>query len=140
MNKLIPILLPTCMILTAACTTTTSVDQDENTKKVSSRIGEAVQRVCNIDSWNNVEGEKNALIIYNNKREIYKVSLIGMCDPDWAMQKIGMTSKGGRNCLSRGDKIVTDADVSRGAVCTVMKINHWLPIEAKSEKATTEEK
>ncbi|MFT5294013.1 MAG: hypothetical protein ACI9YH_000019 [Colwellia sp.] len=139
MNKLKAILIPTCMIIAVGCSTTSENSLSENTKQVSPRQGEEVQRVCNINGWSNAESNKNAIIVHNSRREAYKLSLIGMCDADWAMHKIGMTSKGGRNCLSRGDKIVTDADVSRGAVCTVMKIYHWLPEDQESKK-TVEEK
>jgi len=139
MNKTILALISTLVISITACTNTPVNNQSENTKKVNPRQGEEVQQVCHINGWNNAVGERNAIIVHDRKRQAYKVSLIGMCDADWAMHKIAMTSKTGRDCLTRGDKIATDATTSRGAACTVMKIHKWLPKQKTSEKVKDQE-
>ncbi|NQZ24614.1 MAG: hypothetical protein HRT53_21545 [Colwellia sp.] len=136
MNNLSNILISGCMILSIGCSTTSEDKQVKTVKKISPRQGEEVQRVCNINGWSN--GERNSLIVHNSKRESYKLSLIGMCDAEWAFSKIAMSSHFGRDCITRGDKIATDANTSRGATCTVMKIHQWLPEKEKSEN--TDEK
>ena len=132
MNNLIKILIAGCMVLLIGCSTTPVDNQAKTVKKISPRQGEEVQRVCNINGWSN--GERNSLIVHNSKHESYKLSLIGMCDAEWAFSKIAMSSNFGRDCITRGDKIATDANSSRGATCTVMKIHKWLPEKEKSKE------
>jgi len=139
MNKIILALISTFALSITACTNTPDNKQGDTAKKVSPRQGEEVQQVCHINGWNNAAGERNAIIVHDRKRQAYKVSLIGMCDADWAMHKIALTSKTGRDCLTRGDKVATDASTSRGTACTVMKIHEWLPKQKASEKSETPE-
>ena len=93
------------------------------------RVGEAVQQVCftrNLDSWQNVDNDRNALILRMNNRERYKLKLSGGCDPDWAFTTIAIISRPGSGCLSRGDKLKTDRDMY-GMACTILGINKWNP-------------
>ena len=62
-------------------------------------------------------------------RDAYKLKLSGGCDPDWAMAHIVVITRTGANCYSRGDKVTTDADTSRGMVsaCTIIRLNKWDP-------------
>ena len=96
------------------------------------RIGEKVSHVCftrNINGWNSVDNDRNAVIISLNIREQYKLKLVGACDPDLAMMRAAFITRPGSSCLSRGDKVKTDGDLAagRGTACTIMAINKWLP-------------
>ena len=110
-----------------ACSSTESTQQETTVKEVSPRQGEEVKRVCNIDGWGQVEGDGKALIVYNSRREAFKLSMIGLCDADWAMSRILIDGNSGANCVGRGSKIATDANFSRSGICTVMKVHQWLP-------------
>lgn len=96
------------------------------------RIGDKVSQVCftrNIHSWDNVDNDRNALILKMTNREAYKLKLSVGCDPDWAMSHIAVISRGGASCYSAGDTIRTDATTSRDyrSVCTITRINKWDP-------------
>ena len=96
------------------------------------RIGAEVNRVCftrSLDSWQNVDNDRNALILKMNNRATYKLKLSSGCDPDWAMTHIAVITRPGTSCFSRGDRIKTDADMSRGygSACTILRINKWDP-------------
>ena len=94
------------------------------------RIGEKVSQVCftrNIHSWDNVDNDRNAVILKMTNREAYKLKLSVGCDPDWAMSHIAVISRGGANCYSAGDRIVSDATRSQGygSACTITRVNKW---------------
>jgi len=125
MNNLTKILITASMLVLIGCSATSEENQATKVTKKSPRQGEEVQRICNINGWSN--GERNSLIVHKSKRESFKLTLIGMCDAEWAFSKIATSSISGRDCITRGDKIATDANGSRGATCTVMKIHQWLP-------------
>lgn len=96
------------------------------------RIGEEVSQACfarEIDSWSDVDNDRNAVLIRMNNREYYKLKISGGCDPQWAMTTIAVISRGGSNCYSRGDRIKTDADPFRGhgSACVITAINKWHP-------------
>lgn len=96
------------------------------------RIGEKVSQVCftrNIHSWDNVDNDRNAVILKMTNREAYKLKLSVGCDPDWAMSHIAVIPRGGANCYSAGDRIITDATRSQsyGSACTITRINKWDP-------------
>ena len=94
------------------------------------RVGEEVRQVCftrSLDSWLSVDNDRNALILRMSNRESYKLQLSGICDPDWARTTIAVITRPGSGCLSRGDRIKTDSDTSRGygSACTITGINKW---------------
>jgi hypothetical protein len=98
------------------------------------RIGDEVRRVCftsSVRSWKDVDNDRRGLILVMNNRDEYKLKLSPGCDPQWAMSNIAIFSRNG-SCLARGDRIKTDADMSRFAPgCTVTAINEWDPDAVK---------
>lgn len=126
----------TALSILAACTTS---EQNNEPEKVDPRQGEAVNQICfnrNMDNWSPLEGNRKALIVFDKRDNAFKLDLIGTCDPQWAMLRIATISRGNSSCLSRGDKIITDADMSRHDSCTIMKIHKWHPekLENKDDK------
>lgn len=110
-------------------------------KKIDPRQGEEVNQICfnrTMDSWSPLEGENKALLVYDSRNDPYKLDLIGTCDPEWAMMRIATISRGASNCLSRGDKVITDADMDRHDSCTIMRIYKWHP--EKLDKEESQEK
>lgn len=122
----------------SACSSIDNNQQGDNYIEVNPRQGDKVQQVCNIDGWGQFEGDNKALIVYNSRREAFKLSMIGMCDADWAMSQIVIDGNAGANCVGRGSKIATDANFSRNGVCTVMSVHQWLSVKKSDEKLSNE--
>lgn len=130
MKKILTILLVVLSLYIAGCATR----EDKVVIPLDSdpRIGEEVQQVCftrSIDSWNDVDNDRNAVIIRMNNRDYYKLKISGGCDPQWAMSTIAVITRGASNCYSRGDRIKTDADPFHGygSACVITGINKWNP-------------
>lgn len=144
MNRKLSAVLLALTVSMAGCSST----GDENTVSVENdpRIGEEVSQACftrNISGWAPVDNDNKALIAVMRGNEHYKVDLSGPCDPDLAMMRIAIQSRPGSSCLSRGDKIKTDGDLSRGygTACTVTRIYEWDPdaLDAVEENKPTDE-
>lgn len=137
------ILLVSSVTLLSACAVN---PDDAKPKKVDPRQGEEVNQVCfnrTMDSWSPIEGENKALIVFDRRKEQYKLELIGTCDPEFAMMRIVTVSRGSSSCLSKGDKVITDADMDRNDSCTIMGIYKWHPEKEeknKQEDGATESK
>ncbi|OUS23227.1 hypothetical protein A9Q98_15875 [Thalassotalea sp. 42_200_T64] len=119
--------------LLSACAAT---DNPKQEKAPDIRLGEEVNQICfnrNMDGWRPLEDDNKALIVFDRRRQAYKLDLIGTCDPQWAMLRIATISRGNSSCLSRGDKVITDADMSRHDSCTIMKIHKWHPEKLQDE-------
>ncbi|TRX53955.1 DUF6491 family protein [Thalassomonas sp. M1454] len=128
------------LLLLSACATNTA---DQAPQKPDPRQGEEVTQICfnrTMDSWSPIEGENKALVVFDRRKEQYKLDLIGTCDPDFAMLRIATISRGASNCLSKGDKVITDADMDRHDNCTIMGIYKWHPEKAEkpAEDKSTE--
>ena len=104
------------------------------------RIGASVDRICfttNSDGWAPVDNDRNAIILTRGIRDSYKLKLVGVCDPDWAMFSVAFVKRVGSNCITRGDRVYTDSNTSMG-YCTIMSINEWHP-EAITTDASEDE-
>lgn len=94
------------------------------------RIGQAVDRVCfsnAISGWGEVDNDPDGLLVHFGSNRTFKLDLIGMCEPDWAMTKVAFISRSGSNCLAKGDKVVTDSQRDRHSSCVVSAIHEWQP-------------
>jgi hypothetical protein len=136
MKKLLTIFIIMIPVLLAGCASTLD-DKTEVPLDSDPRVGEEVSQVCftrNIDSWQNVDNDRNAVIVEMNNRETYKLKLSGACDPDWATVSIAVITRSGSTCFSRGDSLKTDGDMARGhgSACTISRIYKWNP-EAVSQ-------
>ena len=135
MKKLLIGLVSISPVLFTGCAST-PVNRVEIPLDSDPRIGEEVTQVCfyrDLDSWNNVDNDRNAVIIKMTNRDTYKLKLSGSCDPGWADLRMAIIARGGANCFSRGDRIRTDGDPSqgRGSGCTISKIHKWNPDAVK---------
>lgn len=132
------LLLLTFSIFVSAC----AVNPDNaEPKKVDPRQGEAVNQVCfnrSMDSWSTIKGDNKALVVYDRHKKQYKLDLIGTCDPQFAMLRIATVSRTGSSCLSKGDKVITDADTDIHDSCTIMGIYKWHPEKAENTQKNEE--
>ena len=138
---ILPVMLPLYMTGCAAPEDKVVIPLDSDP-----RIGEEVRQVCftrSIDSWNDVDNDRNAVIIKMNNRDYYKLKLSGGCDPQWAMSRLAVITRVGSNCYSRGDRVKTDADPFRGVAtaCIITGINKWNPdaVKQAEQQPETEE-
>ena len=95
------------------------------------RQGAEVSRICfasQIRSWESLD--RDSVIVEAGRDKKYRLELIGACQPDDAFTSIGLISRGGGSCLTRGDSLVTDTRYT-GGPCTIMKIYEWNPDAAK---------
>lgn len=120
-------------LLAAACQSAPA-DKAE-AKKPDPRQGKEVSQICfqsQIRSWK--ELDRTSVIVEKGVKEEFKLDLIGTCDPGDAFTTIGLISRGGGSCLSRGDQLVTDARYNDGA-CSIRSIYEWNS-KLKAEAAT----
>ena len=141
MNKTLTILLAMLPFYMAGCAST----EDKVAIPLDSdpRIGEEVKQVCfarNIDSWNDVDNDRNAVILKMKNRDYYKLKLSGGCDPQWAMMNLAVITRGASNCYTRGDRVKTDGDPFRGygTAWVITAINKWDPEAVKQAEQQTE--
>lgn len=119
------------ILLAAACQSAGTADtaQDGDSTEIANaepdvRQGEEVDRICfssQIRNWR--ELDRKSVIVEKGVRDEYKLELIGTCDPSNAFMSIGLVSRGGMSCLSRGDRLVTDD--SFGGSCSIRRIYEW---------------
>jgi len=135
------ILMTILPMLLAGCSSTN--DKVQIPLDSDPRVGEAVDQVCftrSLDSWQNVDNDRNALVLKMNNRDHYKLKLSGACDPDLAISTIAVITRSSSACFSRGDRLKTDADMSQGygSACIILGINKWNPEAANQTDETTE--
>ncbi|MCW8925602.1 MAG: DUF6491 family protein [Xanthomonadales bacterium] len=134
MNKTLTVLAVMLPLYISGCATqeekvAISLDSDP-------RIGDEVKQVCfarNVDSWSDVDNDRNAVVLRMKNRDYYKLKLSGGCDPQWAMMNLALITRGGSNCYTRGDRVKTDGDAFRGyaSACVITQINKWDPDAVK---------
>lgn len=113
----------TAALLAAACQSAPT--DTAKAEKPDPRQGEEVSQICfqsQIRSWKELDNK--SVIVEKGVREEYKLDLIGPCQPDDAFTSIGLISRGGGSCLSRGDQLVTDARYNDGT-CSIRRIYKW---------------
>lgn len=105
--------------------------------KPDPRQGEEVNNICftqQIRNWR--ELDNRSVIVEANVRDEYKLDLIGTCQPRDAFLNIGLISRGGGSCLSRGDTLVTDSRFNEGS-CSIRRIYKWNKDAGQAEAAAT---
>jgi len=142
MRNLIPLLVMALPMWLASCASQEEMAmvQPDN----DPRVGDEVKKVCfarNIDSWNDVDNDRNAVILKMKNRDYYKLKLSGGCDPQWAMMNLAVITRGS-SCYSRGDRVKTDGDPFRGygSACVITQINKWDPEAVKKPEQQTKAK
>ncbi len=110
--------------LAAGCQSSSTGATETADAEPDIRQGEEVNRVCfnnQIRNWR--ENDRKSVIVEKGVRDEYKLDLIGTCDPRDAFLSIGLVSRGGMSCLTRGDTLVTDDDF--GGSCSIRRIYEW---------------
>ncbi|MEZ5936987.1 MAG: DUF6491 family protein [Hyphomonadaceae bacterium] len=104
----------------------TSDTSDTAQKEPDPRQGAEVRQVCftsQIRSWK--ANDRRSVIVEKRRNEEYMLELAGACEPQDAFTSIGLVSRvGGGNCLTSGDRLVTDSRYD-GGPCTIMNIYEW---------------
>lgn len=106
--------------LAAGCETKQVVEE-----KPDPRLGKEVAQICftsQIRSWQPL-GDR-AVTVEVGVKDNYRLALAGTCRPQDAFTTIGLVSRGGGQCLSRGDELVTDQRYL-GGKCFITRINEW---------------
>lgn len=125
--------------LLAGCASSDKQAEARFDKNNDPRVGEEVRQVCytrSISGWSDVDNDRDALLVHLGNNRSYKVSLVGACDPDWAMIGIGVISRTGSGCMGTGDRIVTDAQPERRSACSINRIYEWHADAGKEAKNT----
>ncbi|MCG8440261.1 MAG: DUF6491 family protein [Caulobacterales bacterium] len=107
---------------------------------VEARQGEEVDRICFTRSINNWRAlGRDSLLLEKGVNDWFKVDVSGTCDPKFAFEFIALSPRGGSSCLTRGDRIDTDASPPRG-FCLISRMYRWdetaevpAPAEAEAE-------
>jgi len=111
-------------ILLSACASPPPAETAD--AKPDPRQGEEVNNICftqQIRNWR--ENDRRSIIVEVGVRDEYKLELMGTCQPQDAFMSVGLVSRvGGGSCLTRGDKLVTDARYNDGS-CSIRRIYKW---------------
>lgn len=122
------LLFLTAALTLAACETTAAHSEKSAAldKEVAAKKGDEVSQICftsNIGGWRALD--RNRLLLRKNIHDWYLLELSGTCDPDLAMNAIGLRTRPSSSpCLSRGDRIET-YDTAVGGSCIINRIYEW---------------
>lgn len=94
------------------------------------RIGEEVNRICfqrNIKGWRPVKGEDDVVLLERGINNWYRVELLGACDERLFRfaHKIGIDSRPGGGCVTRGDAIIVEDSPGFNRRCTITAMYEW---------------
>lgn len=109
------------------------------------RIGEEVNRICfgaNINGWRAIDDTDNAVLLQRGVNDWYYVELLGACDHRVLRfaQQIGIDSRPGAGCITRGDTIIVRDTPGIPRRCSVLDMYKWDDdAEAPDEDAEDEE-
>ena len=125
-------LMVTAAVALSACSTTDSIAEKKPVVSIENdpRIGAEVDRVCTIRhvrGWQDVDNDKDALVVNLINKKSYKLTLAGGCNADWARYRIMIENKTGSHCISRFDRVYTDSQDMAGLHCQITKIEEWYP-------------
>ena len=94
------------------------------------RLGPEVNNICfarNINGWKEIKGDDRAVLLETGVNNWYRVELAGSCryrDFRFA-QSIGIESRPGGGCITRGDVILVNGGGGFVNRCFITKINKW---------------
>jgi hypothetical protein len=129
------------VVLAGAAAATERKDQEPAVP--DPRLGEEVSQICfarNINGWKEIKGDEEAVLLETGVNNWYRVEVAGTCryrDFRFA-QAIGIESRPGGGCVTRGDVILVEGGGNFVHRCFITKINKWdekakAPEEAKPE-------
>ncbi len=124
------------VILLTACASPPAAETAD--ARPDPRQGEEVNNICftqQIRNWR--ENDRRSIIVEVGVRDEYKLELMGTCQPQDAFMSVGLVSRvGGGSCLTRGDKLVTDARYNDGS-CSIRRIYKWNKDAGKETPASS---
>lgn len=94
------------------------------------RIGEEVNRICfrpNINGWRTIDKLDNAILLQRGVNDWYYFDLVGACDYRVLRSaiEIGIESRPGPNCITRGDFIIVRDTPGLPRRCSVQGMYAW---------------
>lgn len=105
-------------------------DEKTDAAKPDPRIGETVNQICfaqTINGWKALKGVDDVVLLQRGVNDWYYVELQGYC-PSRIFQSaetIGIESKPGGGCLTKGDVIIVKDTAQFPSRCFVTKISKW---------------
>lgn len=127
----------------AAMTSLGAAEHHEGEGGVDPRLGKEVNSICfqrNINGWRAVKGEDDVVLLERGVNNWYRVELNGGCDERlfrFAIA-IGIESRPGGGCVSRGDVIIVEDGPGFDRRCVVRRMYEW-DEDAAAEDSGTEE-
>ncbi|MBI1340934.1 hypothetical protein GC169_12105 [bacterium] len=110
-------------VLLAACQSP-AAETARADEKVDPRQGEEVRQICftsMIRNWRELDDD--SILVERGVKDVYKLELLGTCQPDDAFLSVGLVQRGGSSCLQRGDNVVTDSRFDGS--CVIRRIYKW---------------
>ena len=97
---------------------------------VDPRLGEETNRICfasTINGWRSVKGEDDVVLLERGVNDWYRVELSGGCDEHLlrSAMAIGIDSRPGGGCVTRGDRIIVEDSPSFTRRCMITRIYKW---------------
>lgn len=107
-----------------------SADEKQESEARDPRIGDEVRNICfqsSINGWRAVKGEDDVVLLQRGVRDWYWVELLGVCR--WTDLRsalaIGIESRPGGGCVTRGDVIIVEETPGFNRRCTITGIYEW---------------
>lgn len=112
--------------------------QKDAQKPADPALGEEVDSICfasTINGWRSVKGEDDAVLLEKGVNDWYKVKLSGGCNESLfrSALTIGIDSRPGGGCVSRGDVIVVKDSPGFTRRCMITRMYKWDEKAAKEE-------
>lgn len=103
---------------------------NEAEKPADPRLGPEVDRICfqrNINGWRELKGVDNVVLLETGVNNWHRVELAGGCRASLFRfaETIGIESRPGGGCVSRGDVIIVGQTGGFVHRCIITKINLW---------------
>lgn len=101
-------------------------------------LGEEVDRICfasTINGWRSVKGEDDVVLLERGVNDWYRVELSGGCHESLfrSALTIGIDSRPGGGCVSRGDVIIVKDTPGFTRRCMITRMYKWDEKAAKEE-------
>lgn len=112
--------------------------QKDAEKSANPALGEEVDRICfasTINGWRSVKGEDDVVLLERGVNDWYRVELTGGCNESLfrSALTIGIDSRPGGGCVSRGDVIIVKDTPGFTRRCMITRMYKWDEKAAKDE-------
>ena len=129
MKKFLP-LIAACVSAAAISAAAAAPKKGEEAKAPDPRLGEEVSNICfasTINGWRSVKGEDDVVLLEKGVNDWYRVELSGGCDEHLfrSAMTIGIDSRPGGGCVSRGDVIIVKDSPGFTRRCMITRMYKW---------------